>query len=231
MIDVYRMSGTGEGKDAIPPRSFGFCRWCGAERVRLQYLLCPDCFRIADMIPSKTSVVMNRPEVKKRLRGMATVKKLTPELRIFLTDPKTRFPADRNHIEHWEKMIEQSRTLVSDSDIRRYIDNLCANVDEDEEVNVPPDEEVEEIVSLENILRFFLHVAVLRGALKLDEDPDDASCMVCGHQTAVGSRSLCSSCRNELVHDVSDSGPAEAAPAKIQLGMHSRDIIMGKRGR
>ena len=238
MIDIHRMSGSGiDMKEVIPPRSFGYCRWCGAEGVRLQYLMCPNCARIADMIPSKTSVLLNRPEIKKRLRaGNMTLENVVPELRAFLMDPKSRFPPERGNLEHWKQMQEQVISMVSEADINRYYENLLSQKREAEENDeefgeLPSEDELEVMVGLDNLFRYILHIAVLRGLLKLDTDDDvEQSCMVCGRPVGVEGKSICSICRNEIVHDAPEP-EIEASPVKTQLGMNTRDIVMAKRNR
>ncbi|MFH1738864.1 MAG: hypothetical protein ABIH23_07630 [bacterium] len=217
-----------DGKEFIPIRSFGFCRWCGAERVRLQYMMCPDCFRISNMLPSKTSVLLNRPEVKKRLKSDgATIKNIAPELCVFLTDPKTRFPAERSYQEHWGVMLEQSLNFISESDVSRHIDTLEEKGVED----IPAEEELEKTLGLEHLLRFILHVAVLRGLLKLDQDEEGESfCILCGQPAALGSRTLCSQCRSEIVQDDSDMDRPTEEVARAPQGMATRDIVLRKRG-
>lgn len=222
------MSGSDQGKEVIPKRSFGFCRWCEAESVRLSYLMCPNCFRFEEAIPSKTSVLLNRPEVKKRLAGIVTVKTIVPELRAFLLDPKTRFPPERGLQEHWQTIQEVAVENVSDSDIRRRVEELMERGVEE----TPPEEELERDIGLEIVLRFILHVAVIRGVLKID-DEDDGVCVICGNDTEGGGQTLCHTCKSELTRDMSDGDSPmveEEAPRK-QLGMNTRDITLGKRGR
>lgn len=214
------------GKEIIPPRSFGHCRWCGAESVRLQYLMCPDCFRISELIPSKTSVLLNRPDVRKRIAG-TTVKAITPELRKFLLDPNSRFPPERSYQQHWNIIQEQAISLVSDSDVKKLANEMLEEMEEDE---IPDSDELETIVGVETVLRFMLHVAVLRGTLKLDDEDLDGSCIVCGKPTIEGTRGLCSACRGELIREVPDVEKQAPPAEKPYAGMKSRDIILGKRG-
>ena len=90
---------------SIPKTGFGLCRWCNEENQRLQYLMCSKCFRIANMLPSKTMVLLNRPEIKKRLgEEGATIRNIAPELRKFILDPKCRFPSEISDQNQWKTM-------------------------------------------------------------------------------------------------------------------------------
>lgn len=229
MVKIHLAGGFGgpsPEKEIIPTRSFGHCRWCGTEGKRLSFLMCPDCARIAEMIPSKTNVLLNRPEVKRRLGGGATVGIVVPELRNFLMDAKARFPPERSYAEHWDTMIEQAVSLVGDGDVRKRIAEMIDDDSIDTD-SIPPTSEIEKQVGVDNVIRFILHVAVLRGILKLDSD-GGGSCMICGRESDEDGHLICVPCRNDIGSDVSDAGPALEEP-KPYAGMHTSDITQKRR--
>lgn len=219
------VGGRSNEPEIIPARSFGNCRWCAAESVRLQFLMCADCFLVAETVPSKTNVLLNRPDVKKRLKGGVTLRKVLPELRSFLLDEKSRFPTERRSIEHWAAMQEQTISLVTDSDISRRILELK----EAGEKDLPTADELATMIGLDTMLRFVLHVAILRGVMKLDTSDEEGMCLVCGRTTEAGSRALCPACRTDLIREVPDSAPMLVEEPKANVGMNTRDLIMGKR--
>ncbi len=213
-------------KSIIPRRSFGNCRWCGAENARLDYLMCADCFRIADMVPSKTKILLNRPEVRKRLKGEdINVNNVAGELWTFLSDASVRFPADPSLKKHWEKMIEENIALVTREDLYREIEEAKENGTAD----LGSEQEAARKIGVENLLRFILTVAVLKGSLNLDiTDERVERCMICNRPTHEVEHYLCTVCRNEYIRDTSleDSASEEE---KIVPRMATIDIVLGKR--
>lgn len=215
---------TESNDQSIPKISFGLCRWCGSENQRMQYLMCPNCFRVANMIPSKTMVLLNRPEVKKRLAGGATIRNITPELRRFLKDPKTRFPPEQAERKHWDAMQEEAAANVTQRDIKIYLEDMISRGVHE----LPPtDEELAAVVGLESILRFILHVSVIRGLLKIDYDEEEAK----------NFNEVCQDCMEEaIVEDPTqgiepDKTLKETSPIDNRPGMKIRELIMKKYGR
>lgn len=214
-------------KGSIPARSFGACHWCGAQSVRLQYLMCNDCFGIADTIPSKTQILLRSADVKKRLGGNVTAKKITPELRAFVLEPKNRFPVERSYQDHWAVILSQLPTHVLPEDVHRYASDLM-----DKGADVPEEDEIVRMIGVEKFLYYVLKIAVLRNVLRLDTDEDEEGfCVVCWKPTISEEHMLCSSCRDDLAPDSSDDGPGPEEEVKPYMGMKTRDIVLGKRGR
>ncbi|MFH1743015.1 MAG: hypothetical protein ABIH23_28755 [bacterium] len=220
--------GGDEAKRSIPVRSFGNCRWCGATDVRLQYLMCPNCFSIAGMIPSKVSMLSNRPDVKKRLKeGGATVNNVVPELRDFLSDPKTRFPSERSYQEHWNTMLSQTADFASESDLHVRAVELKSQGEE-----IPEKDQLKKTIGLEKLLHFMLKVAVLSGTLNLKRDEsEDGFCVVCWKSTPSEKHMLCMRCRDELVTDAQSGEEFIDTTPKPRKGMATIDIILRNRKR
>ena len=217
-----------DARQSIPPRSFGNCRWCATRDVRLQYLMCTKCFRIADMIPSKIQVLLSRPEVKKRLRdGGTTVTNVVPELRVFVTDSKRRFPSERGDQEHWEVMLKEARGFGSEADVLKRAEDLKG-----QGVEVPTREEVKETIGLERLLHFILKIAVLCQKLKFEHDEnEDGFCVVCWKDTPSEKHMLCTQCRDELVREVQPEETLIEDAPKVRKGMATSDIILKDRRR
>ncbi|HOE11543.1 MAG TPA: hypothetical protein PLQ35_11835 [bacterium] len=211
----------------IPQRSFGNCRWCAAQDVRLSYLMCGDCFRIAEMIPSKTRMLIGRPNVRKRLGRDITIKTVAAELREFLLDPKNRFPAEQSQQTHWEKMVSQVRSEVSPADISRCVAGLIERGIEE----LPSQSDLAKLAAVDRLLRFMLHISVLRDLLRIELDQEDAACCcICGRPAAQGSKALCSQCRSEILRQSGQEEVQQERP-KPYMGMKAIDIIMKDRGR
>lgn len=210
---------------SIPKYGFGLCRWCGQENQRLQYLMCSKCFRIANMMPSKTMVLLNRPDVKKQLGAEgATIRNITPELRRFLSDPQTRFLPEHNDRKHWEGMLEEAADHVAPKDVRAFLEEVVSRGDRD----LPSsDDELLALVGMEIILRFVLHVSVIRGLLKLDIDVGEDEFF----------DELCQDCMEEAILDDPTQGilREKSAPenhaSEPKAGMKVRDLIIKKYGR
>jgi len=225
-----RQIGDGDAQDVrgiIPQRGFGNCRWCAAQDVRLSYLMCGDCFRIAEMVPSKTKMLMGRPDVKKRLGREVTIKTVAMELRDFVLDPKNRFPAEQSQQAHWDKMVDQVRSEVSQAEIGRCVASLI-----ERGVEEPPSQsDIAKLAGVERLLRFILHVSVLRDLLRIDMDEEDAAfCCICGKPAAEGGKSLCPQCRSEILRQSGQEEVQEEKP-KPYMGMNVIDIILKDRGR
>lgn len=209
---------------SIPKISFGLCRWCGEENQRLQYLMCSSCFRIANMIPSKTMVLLNRPEIKKRLGpGGTTIRNITPELRRFIMDPKSRFPPEMSDREHWEIMRQEAADRVTQKDVRIYLEDMISRGVHE----LPPsDDELIALVGLEILLRFILHVGVIRGLLKID---------IAGEEDFFSD--ICEECMKDTMQENPTQGLETDQPAQEftrnepRAGMKVRDLIMKKYGR
>lgn len=160
-------------EELIPIRSFGHCRWCGEEGAKLQYLMCTDCFSIASMMPSKVTVVMNQPEVKKALEKKGTnIRTITPELVKFLLNPKNKFPHGIQAKEHWDQMLDECVEYVNDDDVAEVYAEL--KKERRRQGGPPPDEdEIAEILGMESTIRFFLLYCVIRGLLKIEMSDDE----------------------------------------------------------
>ncbi len=206
-------------KDFIPERSFGHCNWCGEDNVRLHYLMCNDCFRISNMVPSKAQVLLNRPDLKKKYKEIgATIKNVASDLRRFLLDPKTRFPNERYDKEHWEKIQEEGADNASSTEVNILLDQM-----QEQGVDpLPEQEEVERLVGIDKTLRFMMRVGVLRGVLKMDSDGEDDEFF----------RKMIESCmENAIAEDMKLGG--EQKPSlqenKPRAGMATRDLVMKRR--
>ncbi len=214
--------------NAIPPRGFGNCRWCGAESIRMQYLLCNDCWRIADQMQSKTQVLLKNPKFKNRFKaGEVTLSKTATELRKSLQTGELRLPSDSTYQKQWEKIVEQTCGTITEEDLEKWI----VRKTEEGEKDIPPENEWRETMGIENFLCFVLRVSVLRGSLKFDYDPqDEAFCIVCGAETVAEDRSLCGQCRSEYIKDTSDTPKETDDSQRRYPGMATADIVLrGKR--
>ena len=209
----------------IPEAGFGTCRWCGLEDTRLQFLMCPKCFRISNMVPSKAMVLLNRPDLKRKLGpGGATLINFTPELRDFLLDPSSNFPIEESDIEHFEVMKKESISSVTQKDIKFYVHTLVSEGD----YELPEtDEELFKIIGLEHMLRFIIRVCVERGLLKVNIDLDEDDSI----------RDMCEDClENPVLKEEPEDwkAPRQSDPFDVSTpkeGMKVRDIIMKKYGR
>jgi hypothetical protein len=154
--------------ELIPIRSFGHCRWCGEEGAKLQYLMCTNCFNIAGMMPSKVTVVMNQPDVKKSLEKKGiNIRTITPMLVRFLLNPKNKFPPGIQAKEHWDQMLDECVEYVNEDEIAEVYDEL--KKERRRQGGPPPDEdEIAEIIGMEGTIRYFLLYCVIRGLLKIE---------------------------------------------------------------
>ena len=217
---------TTKGK-IIPARSFGNCRWCDARDVRLQYLMCTNCFSIANMVPSKVQVILNRPEVKKRLRDSgATPRAITPELYSFFMHPKTQFPSERSYRAHWERMLSEAFTFASDADISLRIEEL-----KKEEAEIPSEQHLREVIGVEKLIYFMLKVGVLCDMLKLDPDDDEGFCVVCWKPTPSEKHMLCTQCRSDIIREMEVDEETPDDGPKQYKGMATSDIVLKNRRR
>ncbi len=211
---------------SIQENGFGNCRWCGAEDIRLQYLMCPNCFKMSNKVPSKAMVLLNKPEIKQKLgeKG-ATLTTFTPELRKFITGEETNFPPEKDDISHWTLMQEVAQKNVEQKDIQFYIREMVKKAG----YPLPPtDEELFKIIGLECMLRFIIRSLVQRGELKIGLDLDEDEFL----------DDLQEKCMDATVlkEDQADWKPQETAVQTIlgaddKKGMNVRDIIMKKYGR
>ncbi|MFH1742058.1 MAG: hypothetical protein ABIH23_23900 [bacterium] len=215
-----------EKRQTIPQRSFGNCRWCATTDVRLQYLMCTKCFWVADMVPSKVSVLLSRPEIKKRLREAGpTIKNVVPELRTFVLDPKMRFPPDLSSHQHWDRMLTQCAKVISDADLHKESVDL-----KNQSLEIPPRQELRAKIGLERLLYFILKVAVLCKKIDLKGD-EEGFCVVCWKPTPTEKHMLCTQCRSDLIREVQiDEKPEDTEP-KVYKGMATRDIVLKDRRR
>ena len=213
-----------ELKAKIPKRSFGFCRWCGAENARLTYLMCPNCGRINNMVPSKTMVCLNNPEVKKRIQAMGgtTVANIVPEVRNFILNPKSRFPPEASDQEHWKTVVEETAYYVSEDEIQER-KQYYSEVDQPDKSS----EELEAEIAIDRILQFMIIVNIVTGNLKVNIDPASFESFI----------EVCDQCLANVVKDASgparpDSGPAKPEaekPAGRRTGMNVSDILKRRR--
>ena len=214
----------------IPARSVGDCRWCGAQMTRLQYLMCSDCSRIAERIPSKVQVILRSPGFAKSTEGRATIEKVIPELTRFILDSKQNFPANPRDQEHWSIMLNESQALVSRADLLDRAREMKREPDVEE---LPTEQELKRIMGAERLLRYMMHVAVQQGALKLEGGGEDTKfCVVCGRSTSEEIRMLCYRCMNELAIEAPDTDSSEEEEKSSGFkGMATRDIVLGDRRR
>jgi hypothetical protein len=212
--------------NSIPESGFGNCRWCGAENTRLQYLMCPDCFKLSNKVPSKAMVLLNKPEIKQKLgeKG-ATLTTFTPELRKFITGEDANFPPEKKETPHWILMQQVAQKNVEQKDIQFYIKEMVKNAG----YPLPPtDEELFRIIGLECMLRFIIRTLVQRGELKIGIDLDEDEFI----------DDLQDKCMDATVLKQEEEGwkPKEALSQTMpgnddKKGMNVRDIIMKKYGR
>lgn len=230
MSDSNQRGGNGDGAaGVIPPRGFGLCRWCGADRVRLQYLMCGDCFRIADLVPSKTNVLLNRPEVRKQLQGEnPSIKRIVSPLREFLLDPKMRFPPENSFQDHWKKMLDHCQQQVTDEEFESRYEQLKESGSD----LLGDDRAMEAMIGTESLLRFILHVAVSRDLVDIEDDDREGFCVVCRNPTAEEKHMLCLMCRDELCQQqLMEEDTSLEAEKKAPRGMATSDYILGDRRR
>ncbi len=210
----------------IPPRSMGDCRWCGAQMTRLQYLMCSDCNRIAERVPSKVQVILRSADFAKTTEGKATVEKVVPELTRFILDSQQDFPANPRDQEHWAKMLDECETMVSRSDLLERAKEMKSAG----ETDLPSEQELRRFLGAERLLRYMIHVAVQQGALKLEGGGDNAKfCVVCGGSTSDEIRMLCYRCMDELVIEPPAEESVEEEESSGLKGMATRDIVLGDR--
>lgn len=162
-----------EMDELIPIRSFGHCRWCGTEGAKLQYLMCTSCYNIASLMPSKVTVVMNQPDIKKSLekRGI-NIRTITPELVKFLLNPKNKFPPGVQAKEHWDQMLDEAIDYVNDDEIAEMYEEIKKERRR-QGLELPDEDEIAEIIGMESTIRFFLFYCVIRGLLKIEMSEED----------------------------------------------------------
>ncbi len=214
----------------IPARGFGDCHWCGAQMTRLQYLMCPECIRVAEQIPSKTQIVLRSGDFAKNVEGKSSVENVIPELQSFLFDSKQDFPRDASGREHLAKMVEHSLSLVSSGDVAKREEQLKEEGVQD----IPSQEELGRTLGIERILRFMLHVAVQQGALKLDDAGEATKfCVVCGDSTSEEIRMICFRCMDEMSVDSPDMEMDDESKDESNgyKGMATSDIVLPRRRR
>lgn len=159
-------------KKSIPERAFGTCRWCGAESVTLTYLMCPDCNRISNLIPSKAMVLINNPQIKRKLASSGlTIRTLAPHLHEFIANPESKFPPEKTDLEHWQTLLEYAPDQASDDDVKNYVSRIM----DSDAIALPTKEEARQNAGVEVILRFMMLVGLVRGVLRIKMDEDDAS--------------------------------------------------------
>lgn len=162
-----------ENDELIPIRSFGHCRWCGTEGAKLQYLMCMDCYNIAGMMPSKVTVVMNQPDVKKALEKEGTnIRTITPELVKFLLNRKNKFPPGIQAKEHWDQMLDEAIEYVNEDEIAELYKEIKKERRR-QGLELPDEEELAEMIGMESTIRFFLFYCVLRGLLRIEMSEED----------------------------------------------------------
>jgi hypothetical protein len=208
----------------IPQRSFGRCNWCGEESCRLSFLMCTNCFRIANMIPSKTMVLLNQPDVKRALEPTGTtIRHVAPHLRMFLEDPRSKFPHEKSDLKLWEAIKKEMVEFLSPGEIRNYRIKLIES-----DVQLPDEDELAFWVGSEKYLQFVLRVAVIRGELKMDFDPEDEDFF----------QKMIEVCTANTMNDTLE-GLGKSSEQKLQIdtdkkssiGMNTRDITLKKRGK
>ncbi len=214
-------------KTFLPERSFGDCYWCGAKMQRLQYTMCSDCIRIAEIIPSKAQVLLNTPDLVKDIEGKTTVEKIVPEMRRYVTRTEYDFPRKGDLQRHWETMIEEVQYSISNSDV----DDFKQKQPSDDDENITDEEEIKRCLAIERLLRFMLHVAVQQNSLNLPQEGGKKFCVVCGKTTPEEKHMLCLRCRDELVLETPETDSLmEETPSPLK-GMATRDMVRNRRGR
>lgn len=219
----------------IPERSFGHCSWCGTERIRLQYLMCPLCFRLANIIPSKAMVLLNYPEIKQKWGGQGiAIKDFAPELYQFLLEEESHFPTELADLDHWERMQAEAAGRVTQQDIRDAADAMLADTSLSV---VPTREELTLCIGMKRTLRFILLIAVARGLLKINTDTEDDgfinSILLENGDRSFEENSLAQLSEKEVDSPKIDSPKKEVyrdpmlpkKQAAEQKGMHSKEIL------
>ncbi len=211
---------------SIPESGFGNCRWCGAENTRLQYLMCPDCFKLSNKVPSKAMVLLNKPEIKQKFGAQgATLTTFTPELRKFITGKDSNFPPEKDAEAHWMLMQQVAQKSVEQKDIQFYLKEMIQKAGHP----LPPsDEELFSIIGLECMLRFIIRTLVERGELKIGIDLDEDEFLDDKQEKCTDA--------TVLKQEQEDWKPQETLSQIIpgnddKKGMNVRDIIMKKYGR
>lgn len=209
-----------ELKNRIPKQSFGRCNWCGTESTRLMYLMCPKCTRIFNLVPSKTMVRLNNPEVKKRIQalGRATVRTITPEVRNFVMDPASRFPPESSDKEHWNTMIEEALDNLTENEVEERVAYM-----REVGIDLGSIEEVETGLAVDNVIRFMITVGVITNKLKLDIDA----------KSALEFEDTCDYCLESAKVDSSEQpkrqGQPEPDSSSPRAGMNISDRIKNRR--
>ncbi len=199
-------------KASIPERSFGHCQWCDSDSVSLTYLMCPSCYRISNMAPSKAMVLMNSPVVKKKLATLGvSVRSITPYVREYIFDPSSKFPTEESDKEHWAIMIENAPFHANQDDVRLYVEQL---MDLDVKT-LPTKEEAQEKAGIEVMIRFMLLVGIVRGVLKMKTSDEDIETFtrICQEAASVAAQNRADSSGAGLPID-------DAKPAAKRTGMH-----------
>lgn len=200
-------------KLSIPERSFGHCQWCDSDSVSLTYLMCPSCYRISNMIPSKAMVLMNNPKIKRELAGIGTsIRSIAPYVREFIFDPANKFPSEDSDKEHWNEMLANAPFHANQDDVRLYVEQLMdRNIDK-----LPTKEEAQKTAGIEVLLRFMMLVGVVRGVLRMKASDEDQETFERICQEAMASAAQNRSEGTQL----SSSNDVVAEPSK-RSGMHS----------
>jgi hypothetical protein len=211
--------------ERIPERGFGQCRWCGEERVRLQYLMCPKCFHIANKIPSKVSVLINQPEFRaKHGKQGVTIEELAPELYDYLLAEEDYFLTEDSDRDHWQAIKEESMSAVQEEEIQKAVDALLQS----DAFDIPTREELIQRLGIQKTLQFFSTVAVLRQQLRLQFGDQDMAFL----------DQVLDSCSENMIEEFAPSpgqqsaakenAPEKPAPptsGKTKPGMRAKEII------
>lgn len=216
-----------ESKSYIPSRGFGDCYWCGAHMQRLEYCMCAVCNRVAESVPSKVQMVLNTPNLMKKIVGKTTVENIILEIRRFATRTERDFPRKGDLQRHWETMIDEVQSRISDSEIDEFIRKHRPDGDEDTE----NEGEITRNLAIERLLRFMLHVAIQQGAINMQQEISEKYCVVCGKKTSAEKHMLCLRCRDELILESPEMDNNTEKISTTPKGMATRDMVRNRRGR
>ncbi|MDP8245581.1 MAG: hypothetical protein P9L94_15970 [Candidatus Hinthialibacter antarcticus] len=200
-------------KHSIPERSFGHCQWCDSDSVSLTYLMCPSCYRISNMIPSKAMVLMNNPKIKRELAAVGTsIRSIAPYVREFVFDPANKFPTEDSDKVHWKDMLANASFHANQDDVRLYVEQLMdRGIDK-----LPTKDQAQETAGIEVLLRFMMLVGIVRGVLRMKASDEDQETFdrICQEALASAAQN-----RSEGAPQPGSSDPV-AEPSK-RSGMHS----------
>ncbi|MBZ0258484.1 hypothetical protein K8I31_20625, partial [bacterium] len=143
---------------------------CDSDSVSLTYLMCPSCYRISNMIPSKAMVLMNNPKIKREVAAVGTsIRSIAPYVREFILDPANKFPTEKTDQEHWHEMLSNAPFHANKDDVRLFVEQLMdRGID-----TLPTKEQAQESAGLEVLLRFMMLVGVVRGVLRMKPSEED----------------------------------------------------------